>query len=783
MKTTFTLFVCLLSGIATYAQEKISYRNPNKTTTEFKVSPSVVYVEPDAGKAIAARYKVESKGRDFALISQADKVATGFKQQQQLLKQEFKRTEPVLEFKDGTTQICHGAVIIKLKDPAALNRVFKDHPFTFKEDPFVKAQFIVQLKEMDTYAVFGLIDSLQNDKDIEFIEPDFIRMIKPATADPFFTQQWAVNNTGNPAVSMHVEPAWGITTGQGIKVAVIDEGVQLNHPDLQGNLLTGYDATGSGSAGGPNIATNDGHGTSCAGIVAAVGNNNLGTAGIAYGAKVIPIRIAYSNGLPLGDPLRKWVSSDSWIAGGINYATTAGADVLSNSWGGGSPSSTITNAINNAVSTGRAGKGAVVLFSTGNENGNVAFPATNSNVIAVGASNTCDQRKTPLTCDGENWGGNFGTGIDLMAPGVQIYTSDLTGASGYSFNDYFSVFNGTSAACPNAAGVIALILGVNPNLTGVAARNILETTCDKVGGYSYQFGVSGQPNGSWCGDAGYGRVNACAAVVKALNLTVSGPAVVCASGTYTVPGLPAGLSVVWTSSNTSVATVTQSGNQATLTKVGNGTVVLSANIQGCQSNVVSMNVSIGLPASVNVTITPTPATASGFLLIDINEPYYNFDAVNLPGYTYQWVFQPLLSSPPMYISTPNEPSMWIESYSSGATYTASLVLSNSCASQTVWRQKMKVTGSSMFTVSPNPASDVIAIQPKQSAVAAKTMGASPVVTEVRVYDQMGNLKRQQSFGAGTPAVQVNVSGLKEGLYYVEINTGKVKEKQTFIISR
>jgi hypothetical protein len=359
----------------------------------------------------------------------------------------------------------------------------------------------------------------------EFAEPDFLLLLKRhSTNDTFLSFQWSLNNTGSsqqfngtPGADMRVFSAWTISTGSpGIKVAILDEGVDLNHPDLLANMLPGFDATGLNSAGGP--SGNDAHGTACAGIVAAVGNNNLGVAGIAYNSKIVPIRIAYSSG-------SNWVTQSSWIANSINWAwNDAGSDVLSNSWGGGSVSSLINTAINNSISQGRGGLGAPVLFSAGNSNGAVAYPATNPDVIAVAATSMCDQRKSPSSCDGETfWGSNFGTNLDISAPGVKIYTTDISGSAGYNSGNYAPTFNGTSSACPNAAGVMALILSVNPSLSNIQARQIIESTCDKVGGVTYNTNVSGQPNGSWSNELGHGRVNAFAAVQLANPVACSAP--------------------------------------------------------------------------------------------------------------------------------------------------------------------------------------------------------------------------------------------------------------------
>jgi subtilisin family serine protease len=351
---------------------------------------------------------------------------------------------------------------------------------------------------------------------LSFAEVNFMRIMTPFnTNDPLRPAQWSQTNTGsywngsnwvNVGVSdadMDITETWSITKGSSsIKVAVIDDGVQTNHPDLAANMLSGYDAIGQGTGGNP--TGNDKHGTACAGIIAATGNNNLGLVGNAYQCKIIPVRVAYT---PPGQT--QWFSTNSGMANGINWAwQTAGAAVLSNSWGGGPSSSLINTAITNAVVSGRNGKGSLVFFATGNDDvSTVSFPARYVDAIAVGASNMCDTRKRKTTsCDGEtNWGSNYGTGIDVVAPGVKIVTTDLTGPAGANGGDYNLFFNGTSSACPNAASVGALILSVNNNLTYAQARAILESTCEKVGGYSSN---SNQPNGSWNSEMGYGRVNA-----------------------------------------------------------------------------------------------------------------------------------------------------------------------------------------------------------------------------------------------------------------------------------
>jgi hypothetical protein len=151
--------------------------------------------------------------------------------------------------------------------------------------------------------------------------------------------------------------AWTITTGRDVvRVAVIDEGTDLNHPDLVNNLLPGFDASGTGTNGGP-IGGTAPHGAATAGIIGAEGNNGIGIVGVVYNCSLIFV----------GFDLTGAGFSNIEAADAINWAWDNGqADVLSNSWGGIPQSSFIDASISNAVTMGRGGLGSVVLFSSGN---------------------------------------------------------------------------------------------------------------------------------------------------------------------------------------------------------------------------------------------------------------------------------------------------------------------------------------------------------------------------------------------------------------------------------
>lgn len=338
-----------------------------------------------------------------------------------------------------------------------------------------------------------------------YAQPNFVRLMKPAFVpnDPLFPQQWALRNAGQgggiAGQDIKAVDAWDVSRGaSNVTIAIIDEGVDYSHPDLNvpGKLVTGYDAVNR--VNDPNPINDDAHGTACAGIAAAATGNGTGVSGVAPNCRLMGIRIAYRAG-------EQWVTSDAQIADGINTAVARGADVLSNSWGGGLPSSAITNAIRTAKTAGRGGRGCVVCFAAGNDNGPVSFPGNLPEVITVAACNEWGERKSPSSRDGEPWGSNFGPEVDVCAPGVHITTTDISGTRGYNRSgDYVTTFNGTSAATPHVAGVAALILSVNPSLSGTEVDAVLRSSTDDLAAQGHDVYT------------GFGRINAAKAVQGAL---------------------------------------------------------------------------------------------------------------------------------------------------------------------------------------------------------------------------------------------------------------------------
>ncbi len=490
--------------------------------------------------------------------------------------------ELVVKLKPGTTLAVFNSLVHQL------------HCSIVRKYAFASDTYILSAGVANRYDALAVANRFFETGLFVYAEPDLTLFdgLSANPNDPLFNYQWAHNNTGSsiqyngaPGVDMKVQQAWTRSTGGGIKVAVLDEGVDINHPDLKANLLQGFDCTtGTANTGdGKPLSPNNGHGTSCTGIIAALTNNNTGVAGVAPDCRVIPINVAAADGI---------FTSFSKIAAGFDYAWQQGADVISNSWGGGSPSSILEDAINRATTQGRNGKGAVVLFASGNENGIVYYPAILNNVIAVGGVNMCGQRKTPVSCDGEAWwGANYGIGLDVSAPCVKILTTDITGAGGYNPGDYNFVFNGTSAATPNAAAVAALILGANNNLTVTEVRTILEGSCDKLPSYTYTM-EPGQPNGSWNAETGHGLINAFRAVQAAVSgnycnvqIKADGPIRFCPGGSVnlSITDPTAGTTYQWRKDGVAFASgnivnVATSGSYDVVATTANGCVATSAPI-------------------------------------------------------------------------------------------------------------------------------------------------------------------------------------------------------------
>lgn len=369
-------------------------------------------------------------------------------------------------------------------------------------DGFGEGIYFVRRSKDSVFGTIQLASLFYETGAFEFTTPGFFNFNMFASSDPLYSDQWSLKNTGqhsSSGIDIKVEDAWEITEGSSdILVAVLDSGVDLIHPDLSGNLVNGYDAVNiySGLNGAP---PNNGrsHGTSVAGIIGALKDNMIGISGIAPACKIMPVCVGYSTPLYNPEAVR-----------GFNWACSNGADVINCSWGGGNPDATLTSAIQNAVTQGRDGKGCVVVFAAGNAGAaSVQYPASLGYVLAVGAISYDGYRKTISSPDYENWGSNYGSALNVVAPGVLIPTTEWASYIGYSGSGYVTNFNGTSSATPHVSGIAALLLSEYPNLEQYEIRRLIETGCTKLSGYGY-YDDGNYPPYYKNTEVGYGLVNA-----------------------------------------------------------------------------------------------------------------------------------------------------------------------------------------------------------------------------------------------------------------------------------
>ncbi len=529
-----TLLVCI-TGL--YAQKKFYYGYTQKIFLE-ETSYAVVMNEGQNNSFLSQSpgIKVVSNNNAYTIVEYIERDS--------LKGSVF----PVYKTQDGVLLGCTDELVFSLKKGVDVSSILKQYPIeVLMEKPFY---VLAKIKNAEQNDVLSIANRIMESGLVNYSHPNFIAKVQRLTdpiGDPYFSYQFYLHSYGQlindghyatPDADINALEAWEVTKGNSsIKVAVIDEGVTNNHPDipsvkqirLQGsNFAAPYDGTDSDD---PSPVSDDNHGNACSGIICAE-HNNEGIAGIAPNCKIMPIRIPYGY-------IPATVYADA-----IDFAVNNGADIISNSWGYVSSNTfypVIVDAIKNATVYGRNNKGCVVSFAAGNtanrvslNNGFVTFPANcgNDTMIVVGASERTNNVANYSPSDNR---------ISVVAPSHKAYSSqiqgedlevwsiDIPGQSGYNPDPYSGVFlpnsgtnylaytgrfGGTSAACPQVAGVAALILSVNSNLSAVDVKKIIESTTKKIGSKTYQ-NSSSHPNGTWNDEMGYGLVNAYAAVCEA----------------------------------------------------------------------------------------------------------------------------------------------------------------------------------------------------------------------------------------------------------------------------
>lgn len=413
--------------------------------------------------------------------------------------------------------------------------------------------FVFLVSKQATQNPVKITNQLQTLPEVLAAEPNIIIQQEPhyRPQDSFYPQQWYLNhNGGNQLVAgshISVEQAWDVTRGvRSIVVAVVDDSFDLRHPDFQGNgkVIAPRDLKENDFLPLPGEKETS-HGTACAGLAVAE-ENGSGIVGVAPGCAMMPIRTT-------------GFLDDKSIEDAFNWAVEKGASVISCSWGASAVYFPLSirqkAAISRAATNGRKGKGCVIIFAAGNANRpingsineqnwpkNIVQGRTNwlsgfavhPDVITVSASTSLNKKAAY-----SNWGDNISvcapsnnappgmwfqeTGYVYTQPtivsalvGVGMLTTDQIGGAGYDAGNFTNNFGGTSSATPIVAGVAALVLSANPDLTAQQVKRILQDTADKIvdNNPDPQLGMRGgtyNSNGhsQWFG---YGKVNAAKAV-------------------------------------------------------------------------------------------------------------------------------------------------------------------------------------------------------------------------------------------------------------------------------
>jgi subtilisin family serine protease len=356
------------------------------------------------------------------------------------------------------------------------------------------------------------IEIFRQQPEIQFAEKNYLIKIQNIPNDTYYGNLWGLNNTGKKDQSGNIgkigadisaQKAWDITTGsETIIVAVIDTGVDINHPDLMNNIWTnpneipnnGIDDDNNGfidDVNGWNFSENnndvsdpEGHGTHCAGIIGAVGNNSLGVTGVNWNIQIMPIK--------LKDPWTLYLEAQA-----VYYASNMGASVINCSYGDYNYS--------NIAKTAYESSSAIIICASGNETINndlkPSYPCNYNipNIVSVASTNNQDELSSFS---------NYGVKtVHLGAPGEDIY-STFPRALIHKGNLPYRYMSGTSMAAPYVSGVCALIKAVNPNLNNVQIKDVLLNSVDPLSSLNGKV-LTG------------GRLNAYQAVLNAQNTVLS----------------------------------------------------------------------------------------------------------------------------------------------------------------------------------------------------------------------------------------------------------------------
>lgn len=317
------------------------------------------------------------------------------------------------------------------------------------------ARSLGYIKKLNTHVIelpagadeVATMNVLRKNRNLEYVELDMAVAPAASVSDPAYGSSWALPKIQAPT-------AWDSANGSGVTIAILDTGIDSTHPDLAPNLVPGWNIFDNNS----NTSDVHGHGTWVAGVAAMAANNGNGSAGVAWGAKIMPVRIADLNAYAY------W----STVAQGIYWAADHGAKVVNVSYNGVSGSSTVQSAAQYL-----RGMGGVVVVAAGNS-GALENIAANDSLLTVAATDQNDARASFSS---------YGSYVDLAAPGVSVYTTTVGGG--------YSNASGTSFSSPVVAATAALMLSANAKLTPADVDRILKSTTLDLGtsGFDQYYGA------------------------------------------------------------------------------------------------------------------------------------------------------------------------------------------------------------------------------------------------------------------------------------------------------
>ncbi|HLD99422.1 MAG TPA: S8 family serine peptidase [Bdellovibrionota bacterium] len=412
-----------------------------------------------------------------------------------------------------TQQHAPGELVVKTRQSGA-KRLLQSNAITTLQSrlgahavidvkPFKTDRELLKVRMAKDEDVSKAVAILSAEPSVEYAEPNYMFYILDdgIPNDPDLVKTWGIHNTGQkdaagqigtPGSDIRVLPLWqqGFRGSRNIVAAVIDTGIQWDHPDLAANLYSnpgeagdlatnGQDDDGNGFVDdlhGWNFARNNkdsnddhGHGSHCAGTIGGVGNNGIGVSGVNWEVSLMPVKFLDASG---GGTLQAAIEA-------VNYARMMKVNLMSNSWGGSQFAQSLSDAVKRTEEAGIIFVAAAGNDGTNNDTG-PSYPANFpfGNIISVAATDNKDS-----IANFSNWGVNS---VHVAAPGVQVYSTVKGGK--------YAAFSGTSMATPHIAGISALLLSVNPNWDFAEVKRRLITTSDPVRNLSRKVMAKGRVN-------------------------------------------------------------------------------------------------------------------------------------------------------------------------------------------------------------------------------------------------------------------------------------------------